>query len=149
MSKEAEVSAKLAAMMERVITEAWNGPKPWVYIVDEMMKELAPHLRSEARTRGELALLEMEVRHEVTRQLVAETRTRLATARGDVLPSVRQRVEAEIKNLERHEDYLSALLRHTESLAETRSSRWVPRAALVIASVSLLWNIIAALWHLK
>ncbi|RYZ16581.1 MAG: hypothetical protein EOO70_04115 [Myxococcaceae bacterium] len=149
MSRQAEISAKLAAMAGGAVTNAWNEQKSWVYIVDEFMKELAPHLRSEARTPDELIALEVKVRHEVTRQLVTEARTRLSTASDDAEPSVKRRVEAEIENLQRHEDYLAALLRHTESLTEARRNRWVPRAALVIASASLLWQIIAALWHLK
>ncbi|RKI18653.1 hypothetical protein D7Y15_08115 [Corallococcus sp. AB030] len=36
-----------------------------------------------------------------------------------------------------------------EGLLDRPVARWVPRAALVIASASLLWQIIAALWKLK
>ncbi|RKI08299.1 hypothetical protein D7Y15_26175 [Corallococcus sp. AB030] len=149
MSKHEDVGAKFARLASTLTEEAVRAEKPWTYVIDGFMKEIAPELARLASSPEGLALLELKTRHEVTQRLVARMRTRLAVAPDDAVPSRKRRLEAEVENLQRHEDYLAAMLRHTESLAETRRSRWVPRAALVIACASLVWNIIAALWHLK
>ncbi|RKH46640.1 hypothetical protein [Corallococcus llansteffanensis] len=148
MSEQDDVKATFKMLAGQAIDRAWNARDSWVQVIDDCMEAIVPLLQKLVRSPEQLALQVLRTRYEITRQLVAAMRTKVAAA-ANLTPDFKRRMDAEIENLGRHEDYLAATLRHTESLTETKRNSWVPRAALVIASTSLLWQIIAALWHLK
>ncbi|MBZ4373217.1 hypothetical protein [Corallococcus sp. AS-1-6] len=54
-----------------------------------------------------------------------------------------------MKRMMEHRDRLIAEHAVLEGLLDRPVARWVPRVALGVGLVSLAWQIIAALWHLK
>ncbi|NOJ91983.1 hypothetical protein HMI51_03350 [Corallococcus coralloides] len=130
--------------------------EPWIAAVDSVVEELRPTFLAKGRTPEQLDAMDAEMRYQVTQVMIPHLRTMLSRASEKVMARKGRRLQAELQNLERYEASLAWEIkrredaqRHDRQFAEMKRNSWVPKAALVIGSASLLWNILAALMKLK